>query len=365
MPWQTLTLNEIRKNNRDYISGKTGGAPLIPNSTTRVLADANGGNAHLVLQYIANLAKQLLPDTADGDWLRNRHAKIWLGGWKQATYASGLVLLSGTAGITVLAGTQLSGLSSGVTVLYATTSDIVIGSGPTEAPVKALTAGAQGNCAEDSSLSVTSAQPGLNGTAKVVSITGGTDEEETEDLRTRVLERIRLPPMGGDADDYVAWTKSVPGVTRAWCSPGEMGVGTVTVRFMMDDLRASTGGFPNADDLYAVKVYLDMVRPVATKDLFVVSPVAYPISFRLSNIGGDSSASRAALEKAVASMLREKAAPAHAINGTRQDAQTIYAVWVSEAISSVPEIAYFDLNMQDAVMPHAGAMAALGQVIYA
>ena len=78
---------------------------------------------------------------------------------------------------------------------------------------------------------------------------GGTDEETDEELRARVLRRIRQPPMGGDAYDYVAWALAVPGVTRAWCSPLEMGIGTVTVRFMMDDLRADNDGFPIADDI--------------------------------------------------------------------------------------------------------------------
>jgi uncharacterized phage protein gp47/JayE len=81
----------------------------------------------------------------------------------------------------------------------------------------------------------------------VVQLTGGTDQETDDELRLRVLTRIRQPPMGGDADDYVAWALAVPGVTRAWCSPLEMGIGTVTVRVMCDDLRATgdpmTNGF--------------------------------------------------------------------------------------------------------------------------
>src|SRR6478736_4591283 len=87
-------------------------------------------------------------------------------------------------------------------------------------------------------------------------MTGGADTETDDQLRARVLFRIQQPPMGGDANDYVAWALAVPGVTRAWCSPLEMGMGTVTVRFMMDELRASNGGFPLGEDIETVSDYL-------------------------------------------------------------------------------------------------------------
>ena len=115
-------------------------------------------------------------------------------------------------------------------------------------------------------------------------MTGGADQETDDELRVRVLDRIRKPPMGGDADDYVAWALSVAGVTRAWCSPLEMGMGTVTVRFMCDDLRASNGGFPNASDVAAVQAFLDTVRPVAVKDIFVLAPTPQPISLAVRDL---------------------------------------------------------------------------------
>ena len=96
----------------------------------------------------------------------------------------------------------------------------------------------------------------------VISMSGGTDTETDDELRVRLLDRLSAPPMGGDAEDYVVWALSVPGVTRAWSAPNEMGIGTVTVRFM-HDLRASTGGFPNQDDmLTARRRFLISVRPV-------------------------------------------------------------------------------------------------------
>jgi uncharacterized phage protein gp47/JayE len=92
MPWTTPTLAEVRALNRDFVRSHLRSGSLIPNSALRVLADGNAGLAHLTLQYIDWLSRQLLPDTAEGDWLRERHAAIWLGGWKEATFASGSAL---------------------------------------------------------------------------------------------------------------------------------------------------------------------------------------------------------------------------------------------------------------------------------
>ena len=70
MPWTTPTLKSLRQNARAYIMASLPGADaLIPNSAMRVLADCTAGLAHLVLQFIAWLAKQLLPTSSTGEWL--------------------------------------------------------------------------------------------------------------------------------------------------------------------------------------------------------------------------------------------------------------------------------------------------------
>lgn len=367
MPFEVPTLNEARQIARDYVSGKLPGSELAPpNSRLRVISDNNAGLAHLNFLFLVWLSQQFLPDTAETEWL-DRHGNIWLGGRKAATYASGTVSLTGTANTVVPEGTQLFWSVEGIALQ--TTADITLGSGATEAPVVALTAGAAGNAAAATVIGVTTALAGLDGTATVVSITGGTDAETDDELRARVLFRIQQPPMGGDADDYVRWALEVPGVTRAWCSPLEMGIGTVTVRFMMDDLRVTsdpaTSGFPTTDDIAAVQAHLDLKRPVTVQDFFVEAPIPEPIGFTISNLNVDSSATRAAISASVAAMLKDRAQPAYALNGVGQDAQTIHVAWVSEAILAAAGVDYFDLTMSDHPMPNNGAMAIIGTITYA
>jgi uncharacterized phage protein gp47/JayE len=375
MPWSTPTLQVVRTNNRDYITAKLG-VPLIPNDYPRVLADANAGNAHLNLQYIDWLALQLLPDTAETQFL-DKWANIYLTnsdgskGRKVATYASGTATITGTLalGASMPQGTQFTAQSGSDTLTFQTTSNVTVANAPTQFEIRSLQAGAESNLAVGSVLTISAAIPGIDGsTAAVVSMSGGADEETDDDLRIRVLTRIQQPPMGGDAEDYVEWALEYPGVTRAWASPMEMGVGTMTVRFMMDDLRATTSpltnGFPLPGDCAGLLAFLNTKRPVTVKDLFVVAPVPELINFTVSNLDSDDSSTWANIATSVSAMLAQKAAPAYAQNGVAQEAQTIYAAWVSDAILNAEGVTSFDLTMTDHAMPTAGSMAVLGSITH-
>src|SRR5215831_10507371 len=214
MPWTTPALRTVREMVRNDVTAALSGAVLIANSVARVMSDAMAGLAHLVLRYIDWLSLQLLPDTAESEWM-DRHGNIWLvnadgtTGRKVATYAQGEVVATGIEGFVVPAGTQLSILG----VIYETTADITMGSAPTNVPARALTAGSIGNADSGTSVDFISPISGIDAQATVVEMTGGADTETDDQLRARVLFRIRNPPMGGSAADYIEWALSVPGVT--------------------------------------------------------------------------------------------------------------------------------------------------------
>ena len=349
MPWTTPTLEQVREDNRDYVTARLHSGAMVPNSALRVLSDANAGLCYLTLLYIDWLAKQLLPDTAETEWL-DRHAQIWLGGRKAATYAGGTATVTGIAGTVLPSGVQLSGPGG----TYQTTNTITIGSSPTPVNLAALTAGAAGNADVGTTLSFLTPVANVDASAIVVSMTGGTDTETDDELRARILERIRNPPMGGDAEDYVQWALAVPGVTRAWSYPQEQGMGTVTVRFMMDDLRAPTG-FPTPQDVQNVTIALDNVRPVAVKDFFVEAPVAYSLSFTISNLVVDNPSTEQAINDSVTAMLHDKATPGG----------TVYRSWIDEAIAGTANVDHYDLTFTDTAMPDGGSLAVLGTITFA
>jgi uncharacterized phage protein gp47/JayE len=359
MPWSTPSLRDVRSIVRDNIRGQLPGADaLVPNSVLRVISDNQGALTHLVLQYVDWLALQLLPDTAETEWL-DRYATIWLvnadgtTGRKMATLAYGTVNFAGVSGTIIPIATQL-GSTAGIA--FETTEQIILASPdgtPTPCAVRALDPGAAGNLAAGTGMS---SDIGNVSSITVVEISGGTDEENDDDLRLRVLERIRQPPMGGDKTDYIAWTKAVAGVTRAWSGPLEMGMGTVTVRFMMDELRAANDGFPTSADCQTVRAYLDTVRPVAVKDFFVVAPIPQRVDVYIENLTPDTTAIRALVQESLMQMLIEKAAPG----------QTIFAAWKYYAIMNTAGVESFDLRInEDDIMASPGHMPVLGDIVYA
>jgi len=359
MPWSTPTLRDVRSLVRDQIHGSLPGADaLIPNSVLRVLSDCQGALCHLTLQYIDWLALQLLPDTAEVEWL-DRHADIWLvnadgsTGRKPATFTTGTISISGQGGTVVPLFTRFAAVNE---VEYETTEELVLGTNvATPGSVRALDPGIIGNQEPGTTLGlVHSTLVGITG-AEVIELGNGVDEEEDDDLRFRVLERIRQPPMGGSQHDYVQWALAVPGVTRAWCAPLEMGIGTVTIRFMCDDLRPEFDGFPTPYDVQQVSAYLNTVRPVAVKEVYVVAPIPQRVDVFISNLTPDTPTIRAAVEQSLQDMLYRWAAPG----------QTIYAAWKYHAIMETPGVEHFDLVFaEDNPMPSPGHMPILGDITY-
>lgn len=356
MPWSTPSLADVRKMTRDRITATMNAVAIVPNSVLRVMADAMSALAYLTLEYIDWLALQLLPDTSETEWL-DRHGSIWLTnadgskGRKVATFATGPVAVTGINGAALPAGSQLVGLDG---IGFETIEEIEIGTTQTQVMVRALDAGVAGNRVEGDTLSFNPAIPNIDGNAVAGLITGGTDEETDDELRARVLERIQQPPMGGDRTDYIAWAKAVPGVTRAWCYPQEMGIGTVTVRFMCDDTRAAFNGFPQQEDIDAVTAYIDTVRPVCVKDYWVVAPIPFPINFTISNLETDDADTRAAIETSVREMMHDRVIPG----------QEVYKSWISEAISRAIGEDHHDLEFENTPMPSMGYLPVLGTISY-
>jgi len=362
MPWATPTLRDVRTLVRDSIRAFLPGSDATPqNSVLRVLSDAQGALTHLTLQYIDWLALQLLPDTAEEEWL-DRHGQIWLVNSDGTTGRKLATLASGTCAFTALATgngvipmfSQLTGANN---ILYETIEEIAVLANETSSGlVRAVDPGTIGNQVVGAALSFITPPVNISAIAFVETMQGGIDQETTEELRSRVLERIRKPPMGGDKDDYEEWALAVPGVTRAWCSPLEMGIGTITVRFMMDDVNADNGGFPTGFDIQAVTAYLNTVRPVTVEDFWVVAPIPQPIDVFISHLNPDTDTIRALIQTSLEDMIFQKSAPG----------QTIFTAWKYYAIMNTPGVISFDLeDVVDDVMTSPGHLAVLGDINYA
>jgi len=318
MPFTRPTLAELKDRIQSDINTRMPGVESkLKGTVLNVLATVLAGAIHLMYGYQAWKAKQILPDTADEEWLL-RHGNIRDIPRKAATKATGNVDFTGTNGTNIPVGTEVQRADG---VAYTTDALVTIAAGVATAAVTAVLAGANGTTVAGVNVNLTSPIAGIDSLATVNAsgLTGGTDIEALADYRERILERWRKPTQGGNKNDYIAWAKEVAGVTRAWSYPLENGDGTVVVRFMMDDTYGD--GIPQAGDVTTVQNYIDNVRP-ATADANVQAPVPKAIDITLS-ITPDTPAIRLEVEAEIKDLFVRRAEPGGGI----------YLSQINEAIS--------------------------------
>lgn len=306
MPFTRPTLITLIERAQADMDSRLVGSPYSRRRLMAVIARMEGGVAHGLYGYLDWLALQLMPDTAELEHL-NRWATIWGIHRKPATRAEDYGQFTAVDGTVFPAGTVVQRQDG---TRYIVLADILAKEGKGRLPLQAMEAGAAGNTAPNTPLQLTSPLVGAEAQGlSIAGLSGGTDEETDLSLRARLLTRIRTQPSGGAARDYVTWALQVPGVTRAWCSPGEMGRGSVTVRFVMDGILdgAHENGIPTPDDVTRVKNYIDTVRPV-TADVYVVAPIPHPIDLGL-RVTPDSPRVRVTTAEAAWAALRREAEP--------------------------------------------------------
>lgn len=296
------TLSDLVERARTDIETRLPGADArLRHSVLDVLARAHSGAASGLYGYLDFLSRQILPDTAEAEYLA-RWASIWGIQRKAASVARGDVVFTGQNGVVIPAGTQLSRIDG---ALYETTSVGTIAGGIATVAFASIDAGAGTAPAALATLTLTTPVAGLNAQATVgIEPADGSDEEDDESLLSRLLTRIQQPPKGGAKSDYEAWALQVPGVTRAWVFPAWMGIGTVGVTFAMD---GRENIIPLQADLDAVEAHIDVLRPV-TAGLVVFAPTPQPINLLIRLVPNDP-AVKAAVELELADVFARDAEP--------------------------------------------------------
>lgn len=303
MPFQRPNLTAlVARADEDFDARLPGADSRLRRSVLSVLSRVHAGAVHGLYGMLADNALQGLPDTATGEVLLRWAATFGVEP-KAAEPATGPVALTGSDDAVVPAGTLLQRLDG---VEYVTTAEAVIAEGAATVEVEAVTAGEGGQAVEGTILTFASPVAGVAAGAVVAAggLVGGADAEDPEALRARLLERLRVPPHGGAASDYVRWAKEVPGVTRAWVYPLLNGLGTVGLTFVMDGREDIV---PEAGDVAAVEAWIAPRRPVtADVDVFAPTPVDLDLTIALTP---DTAAGRLAVVAELKDMLARDAEP--------------------------------------------------------
>lgn len=310
------SLLDIVKRTRADLMSRLGIDDLLRRADAEVLSRVLAGISHEIHGYLDWIARQVLYDTSDEEILL-RQASAWGVERKEAEFAAGNGTATGIAGRTILTGTLIRSTDG---VEYLVESDVVMTGAPVSVPVKAIVAAAAGNAVEGTELKIVQPIDGVTSQLTVAEggLVNGSDIETIPDFRARFLRQIQQPTSGGAKQDYITWALEVPGVTRAWVYPAELGAGTVTVRFLRDN---DASPIPDPAEVQAVQDYIENVYPV-TAELFVVAPVAVPVTFEISVTPGSAQV-KAAVEAELRDLLLREAEPG----------KTILLSHITEAIS--------------------------------
>lgn len=361
MSFNRPTLPELKSRAAaDLNAGLSGSDALLRRSNTNVLATVHAGGNHGLYGRLDYLADQLMPDTAEAEYLE-RWAGLWGVFRKAAAKAVGPATITGNNGTPIPAATVLQRQDG---VIYTTVADSVIAAGTATLNLIAEDAGVVGNAAAGSQLTLVSPIDGINSAAVTAAggILGGIDIESDKNLLMRLLKRIQYPPHGGADFDYVDWALEVAGVTRAWSLPNWLGVGTIGVTFVLDDQADSI--IPSPAKVAEVAAYIDrhddpatgkkVGRPV-TAEVTVFAPSLQPMNLTIRLVP-DTVAVRTAVAAELDDMLRREAKPGGAI---------IFS-WINEAISvTAGETDHKTLLPLDDYRPATGGIATLGVITWA
>lgn len=304
MSFSRPALSDIIQRVRNDVLSRLAADDVLRRADAEVYARVMGGVAHGLYGFIEWLSDQVIYDTASAEYLE-RWCSIWGLTRKPAAAATGTVTFAVQAGAVIPSGTILLALDG---VQYQTTADATVTAPTAIAPVAAVVAAAASNRDAGQSLSLASPIVGVQSTATAGLLSGGSDVESDDALRARLLSRIQQPPQGGASYDYTTWALEVSGVTRAWVYPAELGLGTVTLRFVRDNDGSGSAIIPDASDVAAVQAYIDGRRPV-TAQVTVVAPAAVPLNFQIQGLTPNNTTVQAAVQAELQDLLTREAVP--------------------------------------------------------
>lgn len=348
MPYKRPTLTALRNQAIEDIT--TSGVPnldgLLRNAVLRVLAWVEAGIAYSLYGYIDWVAHQAVPFTSTDEYLEAWAALIGVYR-KDSQAAIGTAQFTGQPGTYLASGTALTRKDG--TPYTTTGSGSVDPSLAVTVPIVAAVNAAATDCDDGTPMAIDTPIAGLNSSGFTVGpCTGGADQELDHDLRTRMLVKYAKPPQGGAIGDYEEWALEVPGVTRAWVQPNGMGAGTVIVRFMLDNVQAEHGGFPQGTDgvssherrdvaatgdQLAVADHIWPVQPV-TALVYAMAPIPHPIDVILLALDPNSPEIQAEIVASINDM--------YLVKGTTGG--TIYPSDIYEAILATPGLNHFTMS---------------------
>jgi len=217
MAFDRPTLSELAARMEADTRTRLGLGPLLRRSNLAILSRVFAGAAHGEHGHLAYIADQIIPSSAEAEFLE-LHADERGLQRKAAAFAVGSTTFTGTNATVIPIGTAVQRADG---TRYTTDAAATIASGIALVAVTAEVAALAGNADAATILNLVAPIAGIN-TATTVgasALTAGTDTESDADLLARLRSLVQAPPNGGSESDYEIWALEVAGVTRAFTLP--------------------------------------------------------------------------------------------------------------------------------------------------
>ncbi len=245
-----LTLEEwVDRAKTLYLQNAPNDISDLEKQNSIALAKVQGILAYELGVFANNISKSIFFDSAPNvDLLRN--AAVFGFFLREGFFAKGDVLITGTAGHTVLINTEFR---SEETKLYNTTQEVILnelGEGTVEVSAKIIGIGeniASGN------LELVTENSNINSIVIGASgIIGGQNTETIEEFRSRIIVGNSNIATFGKRGDYILWAKEASSsVTRAWEDRNADNIGTLNVYLYNDN------GIISEADITAAQTNID------------------------------------------------------------------------------------------------------------
>lgn len=225
---------------------KTVGSFMYDTQKPRAIEDEK------IYARIDKIADRAFVKTATGDDLKEKLREVAIE-MRTATYAKGIVTVTGNPGDIVNAGTKVMSDKLFFTI---TTKGTVGEAGSVDVAAICDTPGSAGNVPAGA-IKTFPTSTGFTSVINNEAFTGGYDAETEEEAKERYSALAKKPPTSGNKYHYEAWAMEVSGVGAAKCIPRWNGPGTVKVLIINQDREEADETLINS-----VSEHIEEERPV-------------------------------------------------------------------------------------------------------
>jgi len=240
---------------------------------------------------------QSFPQTAQGVYL-DRHGQMRALSRQEATKAVGTlrfsVNMAPVSDISIPAGTVCM---TAAETRFQTTEEVVLAADTlmVDAPAEAVESGSSGNALPGAICILTACPLAVTGCTNPEAFSGGSDAEDDEAFRSRILESYQRLPNGANAAWYEQTAMGYPDVAAAKAVGRARGIGTVDVYV------AEESGLPSEELLTGLQEELQEKREIAV-DVEVKAPTVQSVDVEVAvakRDGVDTETVKAAAEQAI------------------------------------------------------------------